>query len=78
LVILATFAMREPPRLGSIITKPSTRQSFSELFQYRYIIAPLVIGGVMAEIALGTISSWASRRRFTVTPAAARAVRARR
>jgi MFS family permease len=59
-VIFLMLAMREPPRTGQVIENPSTRQAWPELWHYRSVIAPLLAGLVMAEIAFGAAYVWAA------------------
>jgi MFS family permease len=60
LVIFSTFALREPPRAESAIVRPSARETWLELWRCRWIIAPLLAGLVMAEIALQATLVWAA------------------
>ena len=58
-LLLLMLALREPPRIGVVIQNPSVRQVWDELKQYRARIAPLVIGIVLAEVAIGALIVWA-------------------
>ena len=57
---LLIFAMREPARTGVAIENPSPREAFAELWRYRNIIAPLLLGLVTTEIASGAVLVWAA------------------
>jgi MFS family permease len=71
LAVVAAWLMREPARTDRVIENPTTRASFRELWRYRAVIAPLLLGLIMAEIAvLGTLA-WAApvlSRSFTLAP----------
>jgi MFS family permease len=58
LVTLLMLAMREPPRTGVLVAKLSTRETVLELWRYRKAIGPILIGLVMAEIAIGAMLIW--------------------
>lgn len=69
-VMFLMLAMREPSRTGLVINKPSARQSFSELWLYRGVIAPLLMGLVMAEMEILAVLTWAAptlSRNFAVS-----------
>ena len=69
--LLSGVALREPPRAESVIHNPSTRETLSELFRYRFLITPLVAGLVMAEVATLAGMTWAApsfARSFGLTP----------
>jgi predicted MFS family arabinose efflux permease len=71
LVIFAMVAMREPPRTGLAIENPSLRQAWAELWVYRATIAPVLVGAILAEIALGAPLIWAApalSRSFGLAP----------
>jgi MFS family permease len=71
LVALTTMAMREPARTGVLSKEPSSRVTWTEFWQYRTLIAPLLSGIVMGQIALGAAYVWAApmlARRFELTP----------
>lgn len=62
-ILLAFFvnmALREPPRTEAAIQNPSVRDTFLELRRYRFVIAPLVGGLVMAEVATLAGMTWAA------------------
>lgn len=70
-VLLLMAAMREPPRTGVAIKSPSTRQSFSELWRYRAVLAPLLGGLVFIVMAYGAAYIWAApvlSRTFALSP----------
>lgn len=59
-VMFLMLAMREPPRTGQVIKNLSTHEAWPELWRYRAVIAPLLAGVVMAEIAFGAVYVWAA------------------
>jgi MFS family permease len=70
-VIFSMLAMREPARTGLVIEKPSAREICVELWRYRAVIAPLLIGLVMAEVAVLAVLTWAAptlSRSFVLSP----------
>jgi MFS family permease len=70
-VIFSTLLMREPPRTGLVIKNPSPRQSFIELWRYRSVIAPLMLGLILAEMAVLAVLTWAApalSRSFGLSP----------
>jgi MFS family permease len=70
-VIFLILAMREPPRTGVALQNPSAREAFAELWRYRAVIAPLMAGLIMAEIAVGAVLVWAAptlSRSFALAP----------
>lgn len=71
LVVLMMFALREPPRTGRVLQNPSTRESFAEFWRYRTVIAPLLAGVVLAEMAIAASLVWAApalARSFELAP----------
>jgi MFS family permease len=58
LVGLMMLAMREPMRTGVALRHPTVRQTGKELWQYRAVITPTLIGIVMAQIAVAAIFTW--------------------
>lgn len=54
------LSLREPQRVGIAIRNPSIRQVWHELRHYRAMIAPLMIGIILAEIVIGAIIIWAA------------------
>jgi MFS family permease len=58
LVGLLMLAMREPVRTGVELRHPTVRQTGTELWRYRAIIAPTLIGIVMAQVAAAAIFTW--------------------
>jgi MFS family permease len=70
-VALTTMAMREPARTGVGSKEPSARVTWTEFWQYRKLIVPLLSGIVVGQIALGAGYVWAAPmlvRRFELTP----------
>ena len=71
-ILPVMLAMREPPRTGYSIREPSARQSLKELWQYRAVLAPLLGGVVVVDIAFGGAYIWAApvfSRNFGLSPA---------
>jgi MFS family permease len=58
LVLLSILALREPRRTERLIENPSARESFAEFWRYRAMIAPLLIGGTLAIIAIQSVMIW--------------------
>jgi predicted MFS family arabinose efflux permease len=58
-VVLALF-MREPLRTGRVVENPSVRDAFREVWRFRKVITPLLMGLVMVETALGAAMIWAT------------------
>jgi len=58
--MLLMLTMREPPRTGVVIENPSAREAFAELWRYRAVIGPLLIGIVLVEIAVGAVMNWSA------------------
>jgi MFS family permease len=70
-VVIVTLAMREPVRSGRAVESPSVRSTFFELWQYRRVVATLLIGAVMVAIADVAALIWAApalSRNFALTP----------
>lgn len=70
-VALLMLTLREPPRTGIVIQRPSTRQSFAELWSSRAMVLPLMGGIVLAEVPVCAILSWAApalSRNYALTP----------
>ena len=70
-IVLLMLALREPPRTELAIKYPSARHVWDEVRHYRAMIAPLVIGIILAEIAVGAIIIWAApmlSRRYGLPP----------
>jgi MFS family permease len=70
-VLLLTLALREPPRAGTIVENSSLRETWPELWRYRAVIGPLLIGMAMLETALGAVLIWTApmlSRRFSLPP----------
>lgn len=71
LVMVATLAMQEPSRTGTVVRNSSTRQTLAELWRYRAILTPLLVGLVMAEVAFLPVLTWTAptfMRRFALAP----------
>lgn len=78
-VTFLILAMREPPRTGKVIDHPTARESIAELWSYRGVVAPSVVGIVMAEISLQSVMIWAAptlSRVFALQPDRAGAIMA--
>ena len=70
-VIFLLFGMREPPRIGVAAAEPTKRKVFVELWRYRAVIAPLLVGLTLVEIALQASLVWAApalSRTFLLEP----------
>jgi len=70
-VMFLILAMHEPPRTGVVIINPSPREAFTEIWRYRTVIAPLLLGLVMTEIADCAALVWAAptlSRNFGLSP----------
>jgi MFS family permease len=70
-ILLLMLALREPARTGIAIDRPSALQVWEELGHYRTMIVPLVVGIILAEIAVGAILIWAApmlSRNFRLPP----------
>jgi MFS family permease len=70
-VAFALLAMREPQRAGIVVKNRSVRGALVELWSYRDMIAPLVGGVVLVEIAVGAPLTWAApmfARNFRLQP----------
>jgi MFS family permease len=68
---LLILAMREPPRTGAAIEKPSIRETWPELWRYRAVIAPVLVAMGMVEIAFSSAYVWAApalSRTFSLAP----------
>jgi predicted MFS family arabinose efflux permease len=55
---LLMLAMSEPQRVGPAKGSPSLSEVISELWRFRAVIWPLVLGVVMVETAVGAVLSW--------------------
>jgi MFS family permease len=70
-VILAMFALREPTRNERLVTNPSAKESFIELWRYRPLVVTLLLGIFLKLIALHSILMWAApvlARGFSLSP----------
>ena len=70
-IILVMLGLREPPRRGTVIARPSNRQAFAELWRYREVAIPIALGGVVAMIGDGAAMIWAAptlSRQFKIPP----------
>lgn len=71
LVTALMVRLREPPRSGVIVRGVSVSASFQELWRYRTLVAPLLVGRCMVWIADGATVIWAApflARRFHLAP----------
>lgn len=59
-VFLLLAFVREPPRTGAIVAKPSPREAFVEVWRYRAVVFPLIVGGAMVGMADAAVLTWAS------------------
>jgi len=65
------FALQELPRTDVVVERPAARAAFAELWSYRAVIAPLLGGVVIIDIAYGAAYLWAApamSRRFMLAP----------
>jgi predicted MFS family arabinose efflux permease len=60
LVLFAMAGLREPPRLGQAIRNPTAREVWDELRHYRAMIAPIAVGVILAETAVGAMLIWSA------------------
>jgi MFS family permease len=70
-VALLIFAMRDPPRAGVPIGAPPVWKAFVQLWVYRAVIGPLLVGMAMAQTAQGSALVWAAptfSRNFALPP----------
>jgi MFS family permease len=70
-VAALVLALREPPRTGVEVDKPSVRAACAELWGYRALIVPLSVGVVLVEVALGAALVWTAptlSRSFGLSP----------
>jgi len=58
LVAVAMLLLREPPRTGVVLEHPSGPQTWRELWQYRFTIAPLMLGIVTAQMSVAAVLTW--------------------
>jgi len=58
IVTLSILAMREPVRSERTLLNPSARAAFTQLWTYRAVIAPLLLGLVTMEVALQSALVW--------------------
>jgi MFS family permease len=71
MVAIAMLATREPTRTDIAIKSPSIREAWPELWRYRAVIVPLLVGVVMIEIAIGAVLVWTApmlSRSFALGP----------
>jgi len=71
LVALTTLALKEPLRTGVGEAATTAKIAWSELWQYRTLLVPLLAGVVMGQIALGAVYVWSApmlARRFALPP----------
>jgi MFS family permease len=70
-IALLTLMMREPQRTEVNIERPSVRQASAELWQYRAVILPILVGLSMLGVAEGAAVTWVAptlARRFDLGP----------
>jgi MFS family permease len=60
ITVFAILPMREPPRTEVVVRKPSSRDTWRQLWGYRLTVAPLLGGILMGQIALGAVAVWAA------------------
>lgn len=71
LVTLLVLTMREPPRTGVVTDNPAPRAALAQLWRYRPIVVPLLLGRCMIWVADGATVVWAApffARRFDLPP----------
>jgi MFS family permease len=71
-VLFMMLALREPLRIGREIDKYSVRKAGGELWRYRAVIAPLIVGFVMVGVGDVAALVWAAptlSRSFNLSPA---------
>ncbi len=69
LVLSLFLLLREPPRRETVIRNPSARVGAAELWRYRTVILPLLIGGLMVGMVDVAVQIWAApmyARRFNL------------
>jgi MFS family permease len=59
-VVFATLALREPARTGAAIDRPAARELWPELWRYRGVIATLLAGMAVVNLADGAVLVWAA------------------
>lgn len=70
-VVVLTLVIREPPRLGRAIENPSVSEIWPELWRHRSVVATLVAGMAMVNLADGAAMVWAAptlSRNFGLPP----------
>lgn len=71
IMMTAMILMREPPRTGVRLHNPSSGAAFAAVWQFRSMLAPLMIGIIMAELALFAVLTWGAptlTRVFSLPP----------
>jgi len=71
LFCLLLLFMREPPRTGVTIENPSPSAAFAELWRYRAVVMPLLVGSVMVSMVDTAALVWAGptlSRKFNLSP----------
>jgi MFS family permease len=70
-VLVLVLGTREPVRTGIAVSEPSTRASFGELWRYRAVATPLLMGVVMVGLVDSASMIWAAptlSRDFALRP----------
>jgi predicted MFS family arabinose efflux permease len=70
-VIFVVLALREPARTQVTMKNPSVRGTLKELWRHRTVLAPILVGAVMAEAAIGATLVWSApalSRSFALSP----------
>jgi MFS family permease len=70
-MVFVTFYLREPPRTGQVIARPSGRQIWEELRLYWRVIGLLALGIILVETAVGGMLIWSApmlSRKFGLAP----------
>jgi MFS family permease len=57
-IALLLLVLREPARTGVVLQDPPLRQTWVELWSYRFAVVPLLIGLLMLEVGIGAVLVW--------------------
>jgi predicted MFS family arabinose efflux permease len=57
-IVLSSFLLREPVRTGLIIERPTARELWRELRQYRAVISVVASAVILVEMAIGAMLIW--------------------